>query len=142
MYLSICGDPGCPNKRIVADLQQQVEKLTAERDRLNEECGRLQSALDEIATQCQHECQSFEHLIACAMIGKHTSVIGKSLLKSLREDAERWREAKSCVSFSEPFGEGTLWHIYTPRRAAITRNTRDDFEKTIDAARQEQPHDA
>lgn len=40
----------------------KIKQLTTERDRLNEECSRLQSALDEIATQCQHEGQPIEQL--------------------------------------------------------------------------------
>ncbi len=30
MYLSICGDPDCPNKREVEDLKAEVERLKVE----------------------------------------------------------------------------------------------------------------
>lgn len=57
--------------------------------RLLSEVERLQGCLDDIATQLQREGQSFEHLMALAMLGKHTTVVGISLLKSLLADADR-----------------------------------------------------
>lgn len=70
-----------------------------------------QAILDEVAFQLSQEGKSFEHLLATASIGKHTTVIGKARYHDLKNAIDAvWPlfDKHGPVTGSEPWNEAWL----------------------------------